>query len=223
MRLVLLGPPGAGKGTQAAQVSQAFGVPRISTGDILRDNVAGGTDLGVQAKTFMDAGELVPDELVIEMVTERLDHDDAASGFVLDGFPRTVTQAMTLEDVLAGRGTPLDVVVRMNVPEEEIVRRIAERRSCPKDGTVYHLEFAPPENDMVCDLCGTELVHRADDTEEVVRRRLEEYHAKTERLEYFYWERGLLRDVESVGPVEEVSKRMLDLLEDVRDSREDAG
>ncbi|MGH3665713.1 MAG: adenylate kinase [Egibacteraceae bacterium] len=215
MRLVLLGPPGAGKGTQAAHIARAFGVARISTGDIFREHVAGDTGLGRQAKTYMDDGKLVPDEVVIAMVNDRLAQDDAAQGFIFDGFPRTVAQAMALEDLLAGRGTPLDVVMRLSVPESELVRRIVKRRSCPKDGTVYHLDFAPPTSDMVCDECGTPLVQRDDDSEEVVHRRLEEYHAKTERLEYFYWERGLLRDVESVGPVEEVTQRALDLLDDL--------
>lgn len=222
MRLVLLGPPGAGKGTQATQIAKAFVVPRIATGDIFRTNVAGETELGTQAKSYMDRGELVPDGLVIDMVSDRLREDDARNGFVFDGFPRTVAQAMALEDLLASEGTPLDVVVRLDVGEDEIVRRITGRRSCPKDGTVYHLEFAPPASDEVCDECGTALVQRSDDTEDVVRKRLEEYHAKTERLEYFYWERGLLRDIESVGPVEDVTRRALDLLRDLRSGAGDA-
>ncbi|MDQ3538206.1 MAG: adenylate kinase [Actinomycetota bacterium] len=217
MRLVLLGPPGAGKGTQAVHIAQAFSIPRIATGDIFRRNAATATDLGRVAKAYMDRGELVPDDVVIGMVRDRLGEQDAVNGFLLDGFPRTVPQAMSLEDVLASNDTPLDVVVRFTLPEDEIVRRIVNRRTCPTDGSVYHLDFAPPEQDNVCDLCGTPLVHRADDTEPVVRRRLEEYHAKTERLEYFYWERGLLRDVESVGPVEDVTRRTLAVLHDIAD------
>ncbi|MDQ3529035.1 MAG: adenylate kinase [Actinomycetota bacterium] len=217
MRLVLLGPPGAGKGTQAVHIARAFEVPRIATGDLFREHAAQDTDLGREAKEYMDRGELVPDDLVLRMVSDRLRRDDARQGFLFDGFPRTVAQAIALEDHLAGAGTPLDVVVRFNVPESEIVHRIVNRRTCPTDGSVYHLDFAPPQTDEVCDLCGTPLVHRADDTEPVVRRRLEEYHAKTERLEYFYWERGLLRDVESVGPVDDVTRRTLAVLDDIAD------
>lgn len=215
MRLVLLGPPGAGKGTQAVHIARAFGIPRIATGDIFRENVRSETPLGKEAKSFMERGDLVPDEVVIGMVKDRLGNDDAEKGFLLDGFPRTVPQAVALEDFLADVGRPLDVVLRFNVPESEIVRRIVNRRTCPKDGSVYHLEFAPPKKEGICDECGTPLVHRKDDTQEVVLHRLEEYHAKTERLEYFYWERGLLRDVESVGPVEDVTRRTLDLLDDI--------
>ena len=215
MRLVLLGPPGAGKGTQAVHIARHYQVPRIATGDIFRENVRNETPLGKDAKSYMDRGDLVPDELVIAMVQERLGQEDAQKGFLLDGFPRTVPQAVALEDYLAGTNRPLDVVLRFNVPESEVVRRIVNRRTCPNDGTVYHLDFAPPRKEGLCDECGAPLVHRRDDTEEVVLHRLQEYHAKTERLEYFYWERGLLRDVESVGPVEEVTKRTLSLLDDL--------
>ncbi len=217
MRLVLLGPPGAGKGTQALYIERAFAVPRIATGDIFRHNVGRETELGRAAKAYMERGDLVPDEVVIAMITERLDQPDAGNGFLLDGFPRTVPQAEALEDYLAAVGRPLDVVVRFTVPESEIVRRIVNRRSCPNDGEVYHLEYAPPKRDMVCDICGTPLVHRKDDTEAVVRRRLEEYHAKTEPLEAFYAERGLLRDVDSCGSVDDVTRRTLDLLDGLAD------
>ncbi len=215
MRLVLLGPPGAGKGTQAVHIARAFGIPRIATGDIFRENVRNETPLGKEAKAYMDRGDLVPDQVVIGMVKDRLSQDDADKGFLLDGFPRTVPQAVALEDYLAGENRPLDVVLRFNVPESEVVRRIVNRRTCPVDGTVYHLEFAPPRKEGLCDECGTPLVHRKDDSREVVLHRLQEYHEKTERLEFFYWERGLLRDVESVGPVDEVTKRTLTLLDDL--------
>jgi adenylate kinase len=215
VRLVLLGPPGAGKGTQAVHIARAYAVPRVATGDIFRDNVSNQTSLGAEAKVHMERGDLVPDDIVIRMVTDRLERDDAVKGFLLDGFPRTVPQAVALEEYLDSVGLPLDVVLRFNVPESEIVRRIVNRRVCPVDNTVYHLDFAPPKVDEVCDVCGTPLLHRKDDTEEVVLRRLEEYHAKTEHLEYFYWERGLLRDVESVGPVEEVTRRTLAVLDDL--------
>ncbi len=215
MRLVLLGPPGAGKGTQAVHIARAFGIPRIATGDIFRENVRNETPLGKEAKAYMDRGDLVPDQVVIGMVKDRLSQNDADKGFLLDGFPRTVPQAVALEDYLAGENRPLDVVLRFNVPESEVVRRIVNRRTCPVDGTVYHLEFAPPRKEGLCDECGTPLVHRKDDSREVVLHRLQEYHEKTERLEFFYWERGLLRDIESVGPVDEVTKRTLTLLDDL--------
>lgn len=215
MRLVLLGPPGAGKGTQAVHIARTFGIAQIATGDIFRSNVRSQTALGTKAKAYMERGDLVPDDIVIGMVTDRLSQPDAEKGFVLDGFPRTVPQAVALEDFLAANDRPLDVVLRFNLPESEVVRRIVNRRTCPKDGSVYHLEFAPPRNEGLCDECGTPLVQRKDDTREVVLHRLQEYHDKTERLEYFYWERGLLRDVESVGPVEEVTRRALKLLDDL--------
>ena len=222
MRLVLLGPPGAGKGTQAVHIAREFGIPRIATGDIFRENVRNETPLGKEAKAYMDRGDLVPDEVVIGMVKDRLSQDDADKGFLLDGFPRTVPQAVALEDFLVGGNRPLDVVLRFNVPESEVVRRIVNRRTCPNDGSVYHLDFAPPRKAGVCDECGSPLVHRKDDTEEVVLHRLQEYHSKTERLEYFYWERGLLRDIESVGPVDEVTRRTLKLLDDLDGINDDS-
>lgn len=215
MRLVLLGPPGAGKGTQAVHIARAFTVPRIATGDIFRENVKQDTELGREAQAFMARGDLVPDDVVIRMVDDRLGRPDAERGFLLDGFPRTVPQAVALEDMLARANRPLDVVLRFQVPEDVIVGRIVHRRVCPTCDAVYHLEFAPPKVADVCDVCGSKLVHRGDDTEQVVRHRLEEYHQKTEPLEFFYWERGLLRDVDAVGPVDEVMKRTLDALDDI--------
>ena len=219
MRLVLLGPPGAGKGTQASHIASAFAVPHIATGDIFRQNVRKGTALGSEAKAYMDSGDLVPDDIVVRMVDDRLRQDDAAKGFLLDGFPRTVPQAVALEDLLVRLEAPLDVVLRFGISEGEVVSRITKRRTCPVDGSVYHLDNHPPNVPGKCDECGADLVHRADDTEEVVRRRLEEYHAKTEPLERFYWDRGLLREVDGLGPVEEVTNRVLDLLDDIEDAR----
>jgi adenylate kinase len=220
VRLVLLGPPGAGKGTQAIHIAAAFDVPRIATGDIFRENVKQGTPLGREAHAYMERGDLVPDDVVIRMVRDRLQRDDVAPGFLLDGFPRTVPQAVALEDFLADVNRPLDVVLRFQIPEDDVVRRIVHRRVCPACGAVFHLEFAPPKVDGVCDACGGELVHRKDDTEEVVRHRLEEYHRKTEPLEFFYWERGLLRDIEATGAVDEVTARTLAVLRDVRSGAE---
>ncbi len=205
MRIILLGPPGAGKGTQAVGIAETFGVPHISTGDILRANVRDGTSLGVEAKRFMDAGDLVPDEVIIGMVDSRIAEPDAVAGFLLDGFPRTVPQAEALEALLVEREAPLDVVLRLSVPHDEVVRRLTGRRTCDGCGRIFHLVADPPATDGVCDDCGGALTQRDDDREEVVRRRLEVYTTQTEPLEHFYWERGLLRDVEAVGTPEEVA------------------
>jgi adenylate kinase len=212
VRVILLGPPGAGKGTQAVRISETFGIPHISTGDIFRENVRGDTELGREAKRYMDAGELVPDEVVVGMVGDRLAQTDAAEGFCLDGFPRTVPQAQSLEDLLVERDAPLEVVVRFAVAEDEVVQRLTGRRSCPDCGKVFHVDHAPPETEGRCDACGAELIQREDDTEDVVLNRLEVYRKQTEPLEHFYWERGLLRDVEAVGDVDDVTARTLDLL-----------
>lgn len=212
MRLVLLGPPGAGKGTQATQIGRAYDVPLISTGDIFRANVKNGTPLGEEAKSYMDRGALVPDDIVIRMVEDRLSQDDCASGFLLDGFPRTVPQAEALDDILSGKACPLDVVLRFDVPVDEVVNRVVNRRVCPSCSAVYHLQYAPPAAEGVCDNCGTALIQRDDDTEAVVRARMEEYRAKTEKLEAYYAERGILRNVEAVGHVEDVTKRSLEAL-----------
>ncbi|HWH31897.1 MAG TPA: adenylate kinase [Egibacteraceae bacterium] len=214
MRLVLLGPPGAGKGTQATEIGRNYDVPLISTGDIFRANVKQGTPLGQEAKSFMDRGALVPDDIVIRMVEDRLGQDDCADGFVLDGFPRTVPQAEALDEFLVARDCPLDVVLRFDVPVEEVVNRVVNRRVCPNCGAVYHLHYAPPAVDGVCDNCGAGLIQRDDDTEEVVRARMDEYRAKTEKLERYYAERGILRDVKAVGAVEDVTRRTLEALEE---------
>ena len=219
MRLVLLGPPGAGKGTQAVQLAAATAGPHIATGDIFRDHVRNETPLGLAAKAAMARGDLVPDETVIGMVTGRLCDEDAADGFILDGFPRTVAQAETLEAFLQQAGRPLDGVLRFSVDEERIVKRIVERRSCPSDGSVFHLTYARPKLDGRCDACGGELVQRPDDNEDVVRRRLEEYHAKTEPLETFYAARSLLLDIDANAPVEDVTAATLTIVERLRGVR----
>ena len=219
MRVILLGPPGAGKGTQAVRIAEEFGIPHISTGDIFRENVRGDTDLGREAKRYMDAGELVPDEVVVGMVGDRLAEDDAAEGFCLDGFPRTVPQAQALEDLLVDRDAPLEVVVRFLVDHDEVVARLTGRRTCTGCGAVFHVTHAPPSQEGVCDSCGQQLVQRDDDTEDVVLNRLEVYRKQTEPLEHFYWERGLLRDVEAVGEVDEVTDRALGLLREYGTAR----
>lgn len=213
MRIILLGPPGAGKGTQATKIARSFAVPHIATGDILRNNVREGTPLGVEAKRYMDAGDLVPDDVIIKMVDSRLSEDDASAGFLFDGFPRTVPQAEALEALLVERNAPLDVVVRLAVDTDEVVKRLTGRRTCGQCGRSFHLVFDPPAEADVCDACGGTLEQRADDREDVVLNRLDVYHRQTEPLERFYWERGLLRDVEATGTVEEVSQRVFAVLE----------
>lgn len=215
MRVIMLGPPGAGKGTQASRIAQTYDVPHISTGDIFRANVAGETPLGRRAQSYMDAGEYVPDEVTIDMVDDRLAQDDAADGWVLDGFPRTPAQVDALDDILERQGETLDVVLRLVVPDEAVVERLAGRRSCPECGAVYHVTEDPPEQPGVCDDDGVELVQREDDREDVVRTRLEVYHDQTAPLVAEYDERGVLREVDGTGTVDEVRDRAVDVLDDV--------
>lgn len=209
MRTILLGPPGAGKGTQAARIVEAHGVPHISTGDILRANVKAGTSLGTEAKRFMDAGDLVPDEVIIAMVGDRLAEPDAREGFLFDGFPRTVPQAEALDELLVARDQPLDVVIELVIDHEEVVRRLTGRRTCAGCGRIFHVEYDPPATAGVCDDCGGELQQRADDREEVVRNRLEVYREQTEPLVAFYEARGQLRRVDAQGAVEDVTERVM--------------
>lgn len=212
MRLILLGPPGAGKGTQAVRIAETHGIPHISTGDILRANVKQGTELGREAKRYMDAGDLVPDDVIIGMVGGRLAEPDAAQGFLFDGFPRTVPQAEALERVLEEQGTPLDVVLELVIDHDEVVKRLTGRRSCAECGAIYHLAHNPSATAGRCDKCDGELVQRDDDREEVVVNRLAVYREQTEPLVAFYGSRGLVRQLEAVGTVDEVGHRALELL-----------
>ena len=216
MRIILLGPPGAGKGTQASRIADAYTIPHISTGDILRGHVREGTELGLEAKRYMDNGELVPDQVVMRMVGDRLREPDAARGFLFDGFPRTVPQAEALEHLLVEQDAPLDAVLRLAVPSEDVVQRLTGRRTCLGCGRIFHVMFDPPTQDNLCDDCGGELIQRDDDTEEVARNRLDVYAAQTEPLEHFYWERGLLRDVEATGSPDEVFASAKGVLEPLR-------
>ena len=213
MRVVLFGPPGAGKGTQAHRLADYYGSKLIATGDIFRMNVRNETPLGLKAKSYMDAGELVPDDVVIEMLMEEL--AKANNGFILDGFPRTIPQAQALEDSLAGRGRPLQAVLRFKIPDEVTVARLAGRRTCSRCERTYNVEFKPPRVEGICDACGGILIHRDDDREETVRHRLEIYHRDTEPLQKYYWDRGLLREVDAVGPVEEITRRAIAVLDDI--------
>jgi adenylate kinase len=207
--LVLVGPPGAGKGTQAQFVSAHLGVPKISTGDIFRANVSQGTPLGQEARKYMDAGDLVPDEITIGMVRDRLAEDDARKGFLLDGFPRTVPQAVTFDEMLTGARTPLDVVLELVVDDDEVVRRLSGRRTCRKCGHIWHLDFDPPSVEDVCDICGGELFQRDDDKSETVRHRLEVYYEQTSPLVGYYAERGILVGLDAMGPVDDVTDRAI--------------
>ncbi|WP_214414904.1 adenylate kinase [Sphaerisporangium fuscum] len=209
MRVVLVGPPGAGKGTQAQYIASNLSIPKISTGDIFRANVSGGTELGKLAKEYMDRGDLVPDEVTIAMVRDRLSEADAQEGFLLDGFPRNVPQAQILNKMLAEFGTSLDVVLELVVDDEEVVRRLAGRRTCRSCGKVWHVVFDPPSQEGVCDACGGELFQRDDDREETIRHRLEVYQEQTAPLISFYADEGILRGVDATGPVEEITQRAM--------------
>ena len=203
MRIILLGPPGAGKGTQAVRLAEHFRVARISTGDILRHNVGRGTDLGKKADAFMKAGKLVPDDLVIEMTKARLAEPDCRGGFILDGFPRTVAQAEALDSI-----TKVDHVVSMFLEPEELVKRSIGRRVCPKCDAVYHVLSNPPKGDGKCDHCGTALIQRTDDTREVVEARVLEFESRTTPLVEFYRKKHLLREVYAAGIIDEISHRL---------------
>ena len=213
MRLILLGPPGAGKGTQAKRLIERYGIPQISTGDILRAAVREGTELGKTAKQYMDAGKLVPDEVVIGIIEERLKEPDCAKGYILDGFPRTVAQADALTEVLARMGQSIDHVVSIEVPDEELVERLTGRRTCRNCGAMYHVKFSPPKKPGVCDKCGGELFQRDDDKEETIRARLKVSQDQTAPLIAYYEKAGLLRRVSGVGTVDEIYERILGVLE----------
>jgi adenylate kinase len=212
VRLVLVGPPGAGKGTQAQFISSNLSIPKISTGDIFRYNVSTGTELGRQAKTFMDRGDLVPDEVTIAMVTSRLQEDDAQVGFLLDGFPRNVPQADTLKKMLAEWDQRLDIVLELVVDDDEVVRRLSGRRTCRRCGRIWHVVFDPPARPGQCDDCGGELFQRDDDQEETIRHRLEVYLQQTRPLISFYADEGTLLGIDATGPVEEITDRAMGAL-----------
>ncbi|MYR33533.1 adenylate kinase [Nocardiopsis alba] len=203
----MVGPPGAGKGTQAQILAEELTIPKVSTGDIFRANVSGGTELGKKAKEFMDRGDLVPDEVTNAMVKDRLAQEDTAGGFLLDGFPRNVPQAETLKGMLADLGTSLDVVLELKVDEEEVVKRLSGRRSCPECGRVYHVEYDAPKVEGECDNEGAELYQREDDREETIRHRLKVYREQTAPLVEFYEAEGLLATISATGPVAEVTAR----------------
>lgn len=207
MKLIFIGPPGSGKGTQAKRLASRFDIPHISTGDMLREAVAENTPLGQQAAPIMAAGGLVPDDLMVGIINERLARPDAQKGFILDGFPRTLVQAEKLDAAVGNGDDPLRVL-QLLVPDEAIVRRITLRRTCAQCGAIYHLENNPPAKDGVCDRCGAEVIARADDTEEAVRKRLEAFHRQTLPVATHYRSKGVLKEVDGVGPVDEVFERI---------------
>ena len=195
MIIVMLGAPGAGKGTQAAMICDKYDIPHVSTGDIFRANIKNGTELGKKAKAFMDEGKLVPDELTIELLLDRVSQDDCAKGYVLDGFPRTIPQAEVLTNALAKAGEKVDFAINVDVPDENIIKRMSGRRSCPKCGASYHVEFVPPKKEGICDVCGSELIQREDDKPETVKNRLSVYHDQTQPLIEYYEKAGALHSV----------------------------
>lgn len=209
MRIVLVGPPGAGKGTQAQFIATHLGVPQISTGDIFRANVSRGTALGVEAKKYMDAGDLVPDEVTIGMVRQRISEPDATSGYLLDGFPRNLSQAQALDDMLLEIGTGLDVVLELVVDDDEVVQRLAGRRTCRDCGRIWHIDFDPPTVSGRCDACEGELFQRDDDREVTIRHRLEVYADQTAPIVGYYADRALLAGVDATGGVEDVTARAI--------------
>ena len=212
MRVVLVGPPGAGKGTQAQFLASHLSIPKISTGDIFRDNVSHGTALGRRAQAYMERGDLVPDEVTIAMVTDRLADEDTQAGFLLDGFPRNVPQAETLKKMLLAWDTKLDVVLELVVDDDEVVRRLSGRRTCRRCGRIWHVSFDPPTVAGICDDCGGELFQRDDDREETIRHRLEVYQEQTSPLVSFYADEGNLLGLDATGPVDEITERALSTL-----------
>ena len=209
MRIVLVGPPGAGKGTQAQFIASHLAIPRISTGDIFRYNVTSSTELGRKAREFMERGDLVPDEVTVAMVRDRLAEDDAQEGFLLDGFPRNVPQAETLKKMLAEWDARLSVVLELVVDEDEVVRRLSGRRTCRRCERVWHILYDPPSRNGICDDCGGELFQRDDDSEDTIRHRLEVYAEQTSPLISFYADENILIGIDATGPVEEVTSRAL--------------
>lgn len=213
MNIVFLGPPGAGKGTQAKILVERYGIPQISTGDMLREHRAKGTELGKKAQEYMDKGQLVPDEIILGMVRERLSQPDCEKGFILDGFPRTVAQAEALDQLLAEMGKKLDFVLALVVPDELLVERLTGRRTCKNCGMMYHIKYKPPKVEGKCDVCGGELYQRPDDNEETVRSRLKVYHESTAPLIEYYKNKGLLKEIDGSKSIEEITQQIIQILE----------
>ena len=212
MKVIMLGAPGAGKGTQAKKIAAKYQIPHISTGDIFRANIKNGTELGKKAKTYMDQGLLVPDELVVDLVVDRLNQEDCKNGCVLDGFPRTIPQAEALDKALAALGQKVDYAINVEVPDENIVTRMGGRRACVGCGATYHLEYAPTKKEGICDACGRELILRDDDKPETVTKRLNVYHEQTQPLIDYYTQAGILKEVDGTVDIEEVFRAITVIL-----------
>ena len=212
MKIIMLGAPGAGKGTQAKLIAEKYGVPHISTGDIFRANIKNGTELGKEAKEYMDKGLLVPDELTVRLLLDRDAQDDCKNGYVLDGFPRTIPQAEVLDKELTKLGDSVDFAVDVDVPDENIIRRMSGRRACLNCGATYHIVNIPPKKEGICDVCGSELVLRDDDQPETVKNRLKVYHEQTQPLIEYYTGKGVLRTVDGTLPMEEVFDAIVKIL-----------
>lgn len=212
MKIIMLGAPGAGKGTQAKMIADKYGVPHISTGDIFRANIKNGTELGMEAKKYMDQGLLVPDELTVKILLDRVAKDDCEKGYVLDGFPRTIPQAEVLEEALANIGDKIDYAIDVDVPDENIVRRMSGRRACLSCGATYHIEHVPPKTEGICDRCGKELVLRDDDKAETVKNRLNVYHEQTQPLIEFYEKKGVLKSVDGTVDMQDVFAAIVSIL-----------
>lgn len=212
MKIVMLGAPGAGKGTQAKMISEKYKIPHISTGDIFRANIKENTELGQKAKTYMDKGLLVPDELVVDLVVDRLAQDDAANGYVLDGFPRTIPQAEALDAALKKIGEKLDYAIDVDVPDENIIRRMSGRRACVSCGGTYHIKYNPTKTEGICDACGGELILRDDDKPETVKQRLDVYHEQTQPLIDYYTKAGILKEVDGTVDLDAVFEAIVGIL-----------
>ena len=212
MKVIMLGAPGAGKGTQAKKIAAKYNIPHISTGDIFRANIKNGTELGKKAKTYMDQGLLVPDELVVDLVVDRVNQEDCQNGYVLDGFPRTIPQAEALDQALKTLGQKMDYAIDVDVPDENIVRRMGGRRACVGCGATYHLEYAPTKVEGICDVCGKELILRDDDKPETVQKRLNVYHDQTQPLIDYYTKAGILKTVDGTVDIEEVFQAITEIL-----------
>lgn len=212
MKIIMLGAPGAGKGTQAQMIADKYGIPHISTGDIFRENVKKGTELGMEAKKYMDQGLLVPDELTVKILLDRVAQSDCKNGYVLDGFPRTIPQAEVLDKAITELGEKIDYAINVDVPDENIIRRMSGRRACLACGATYHIEHIPPKQEGICDKCGKELVQRDDDKEETVKNRLDVYHKQTQPLIDFYTKQGVLRTVDGTMDMKDVFTAITTLL-----------
>ena len=212
MKIIMLGAPGAGKGTQAKMIAEKYKVPHVSTGDIFRANIKNGTELGKKAKEYMDKGQLVPDELTVEILLDRVAQEDCKNGYVLDGFPRTIPQADVLDKELTKLGDKVDYAINVDVPDENIVRRMSGRRACLKCGATYHIEHIPPKQEGICDVCGSELVQRDDDKPETVQNRLSVYHEQTQPLIDYYNAKGILKSVDGTKDMQDVFSEITGIL-----------